>query len=269
MRRWLGLVAGLAVYSVAFAGVEAVVPPKEAEVALKKLEGVMKIQGWFKGPGNLVGVAARFNGQPMVFFTDPQGRYMLSGAAVDLTTGKNLIAEATAQYFAGEAEGANRSSALPSPTKIGMDKITLENFKGISQGKGVSGKKAYVIFDFACGHCMRLYQSLSKEKINGEIKWVPVTFSGNEATSQAALALGMGKIDSVANLSGKALIDAIVVNKEALGRGALSAENNTRLAQEQKITSTPYFIYERSGVLVGHEGYASLSGLAQALGVQQ
>ncbi len=268
MRKWLGLVAGLAMSSMTWAGVEAVTPPKDAEAAIKKLGPVMKVEGWFKGPGNLLGVAARFNGQPMVFFTDPQGRYMMSGTAIELATGKNLIADGTAQFFAAESGVVSQALALPNPSKIGIDKITLDDFKGISQGKAATGKKAYIIFDFACGHCMRLYQELSKEKISGEIKWIPVTFSGELATSKAALALGLGKIEAVAGLSGKALSDAMLANKEALGRGALAAESNTQLAQGQNIGSTPYFIYERSGVLVGHEGYASTSGLAKALGVQ-
>lgn len=264
-------IAGIAmtVSLTAFADtVETIKPAKEVVVAMKKLEPHLAVLGWFKGPGNLVGVAARFNGEPLVFFTDPQGKYMLSGTAVNLESGNNLIASATVRYFAPEVEKTGSGKPLPNPVKSEITTDTLSKLQGISQGDRTSGYKAYVIFDFGCKYCMKLYESLSKEKVAGEIVWIPVTMSGEASTTKAALALGLGKMDRVVDLSGRALVDAVILNKEALGRGALAAEANSNFVKQHNINSTPYIFFSKNGVLMEHDGYANTAGLASAMGVK-
>jgi len=248
--------------------VETVKPSKEVVAALKKLEPHMSVSGWFKGPGNLLGVAARFNGEPLVFFTDPQGKYMLSGTAVNLENGSNLIAAATVKYFAPDVEKAGSSQPLPNPVKSSITSDTLNKLQGLSQGDRTSGAKAYVIFDFGCKYCMKLYESLSKEKIAGEIVWIPVTMTGEASTTKAALALGLGKMERVVNLDGRALVDAVVLNKEALGRGALASEANSNFVKAHNINSTPYIFFSKNGVLMEHDGYANTAGMTSAMGVK-
>lgn len=268
MAKWLALLAGVTLSSVSLAGVDPATPPKEVAA---KFGLMMKIEGWFKGPGNLLGAAARLNNQPLVFFTDPEGRYMVSGVAIDTMTGKNITMEATAQFFGKEAAGDNKAaqgSVLPNPAKLNMPKEDLMQLKGITQGNPAAKAKAYIIFDFACSHCMNAYAALSKESLSGQIVWVPVSFSGEVATSKSALAAGLGKMDAVVGLSGKELRAFMLANKTALAKGALIVENNTSLAEKNEITSTPFFIYERNGTWYSHEGYASAQGLANALGVK-
>ncbi len=247
---------------------EAVKPTPELEKAMSRFNGALKVEAWFRGPGNLTGVAARFNGQPMVFFTDPEGRYMLTGAAVEMNSGKNLIAEATTKYFANFGIAAKALSPLPSPEKSSIDKAKLTRFTAIHQGSGKSGKVAYVIFDFGCEYCMSLYHAISKESLTGEIRWVPVALSGDVAATKAALAIGFGKMDAALALEGKQLKDVVLESKEALGRGALAVENNTVLSKDMNIGTTPYFIYEVKENLFVHSGYATADKILEALGVR-
>lgn len=268
MHKWIAsVIVGICVSASAYA-IEVAKPTKDVEQALKKLAPLMTVESYFIGPGNLIGVAARYNGQPLVFFTDPEGQYMVTGAAVELATGRNLIAEAAVRHFAASISTPNPSEpAFPSPKKSAVDAKTLGELHGISQGDGATGKKAYVMFDFGCEHCLRLYESLAKLKLSGEIVWVPITYSGEVATTKAALAVGTKKMDVMA-LSGRRLTDAVVLNKEALGRGAIWAEANTNFAKEINVTSTPHFFFFKNGVLMEHEGYANVAGVASALGVQ-
>lgn len=265
---WIAAVAMVMSLPAIAETVEAIKPGNEVVAAMKKLEPHMAITGWFKGPGNLVGVAARFNGEPLVFFTDPQGKYMLSGTAVNLENGSNLIAAATVKYFTPEVEKAGSGQPLPSPVKSAITSDTLNKLQGISQGDRTKGDKAYVIFDFGCKYCMKLYESVSKEKIAGEIVWIPVTMTGEASTTKAALALGLGKMDRVVALNGRALVDAVILNKEALGRGALAAEANSNFVKQHNINSTPYIFFSKNGVLMEHDGYANTAGLTSALGVK-
>jgi hypothetical protein len=265
---WIFASAVALILPAAAEAIETMTPPKETVSAMKKLEPHMSVEGWFKGPGNLVGVAARFKGQPMVFFTDPQGKYMVTGTAVDLQSGANMIAEATVKYFAPDIQKVAGSQPFPNPVKSAIGAEELARLQGISQGDKASGNKAYVIFDFGCKYCMKLYETVGKEKISGEIVWLPVTMSGEASTTKAALALGLGKMDTVAKLNGRALTDAVVLNKEALGRGALAAETNTNFVKQHNLGSTPYFFFSKNGVLMEHDGYANADGIIRALGVQ-
>lgn len=265
---WAAAIAMTVSLTASAENVETIKPAKEVVVAMSKLQPHLVVLGWFKGPGNLVGVAARFNGEPLVFFTDPQGQYMLSGTAVNLESGSNLIASATVKYFAPEVEKSGSGKPLPNPVKSGITADTLNKLQGLSQGDRTTGSKAYVIFDFGCKYCMKLYESLSKEKVAGEIVWIPVTMSGEASTTKAALALGLGKMDRVVDLSGRALVDAVILNKEALGRGALAAEANSNFVKQHNIHSTPYIFFSKNGVLMEHDGYANTAGLASAMGVK-
>lgn len=247
---------------------ETVTPSPSLERAMLKFGGALKVEGWFKGPGNLTGVAAKFNGQPMVFFTDPEGRYMLTGTAVDITNGKNLIAEATARYFANFGMKRGEAAALPVPKKTSIRPEELNGLASVRHGNARTGKVAYVLFDFECEHCMALYHAIAAQKPSGELRWIPVAFSGEAAASKAALALGAGRMDSVVSLEGKSLADSVKKNKAALGRGALLLEKNMQFLQSHNIGSTPRFFYEKSGTFVEHDGFASTDRILEELGVQ-
>ncbi len=247
--------------------VETISPAPELVQAMKKLGPTLQVQSWFKGPGNLTGVAARYNGQPMVFFTDPKAEFMLTGAAVQLASGRNLIADATLHFFSKPTDGGTSALALPNALKSSVSMQSLSTVGYIRQGLARSGRVAHIFFDFGCGHCIALYGAIAREKINGEIRWVPIALSGELATTKAALALGLGRIDSVISLDAKALTSKIASHKEEFGRGALIVERNSSIAQGLNIEATPHFIFERNGALFEQAGFGTAINLLAELGV--
>ena len=250
------------------APIEVVEPSSAAEASIRKLAPKITIEKWFKGPGNLLGVAARVGEEPLVFFTDPEGAYMISGAVINIHSGENMLAQATTQFFGSKAVASTTASPLPSPETSKLSLNDMKGLKWVSQGKAVSGNVAYIIIDFACGHCVNLYKAISQKPIKGEIRWVPVTLSGEVATTKAALALGTGDIGRYVSIASDDLIADVSSKKKALMTGALAAESNTKLIASINITSTPHFIYQSGTARLEHSGYASTSNILDALGVR-
>lgn len=247
---------------------EVITPPQETvNAVMKRAPGIGQVVAWFKGPADFYGVAARYLGKPVVFMTDATGRFLASGVFIDTETGKDLIGEATRQFFSSDFKKLGPAKALPD-AKPFEHVDALSSFQYISQGRKTTNAVAYVIFDFGCVHCRELHQQIGADEISGELRWVPVGYSGLTGATQAALAIGKSSIAGLWERDSENLRTEIQINKEVLGKGALAVESNTTTAQSVGASATPYFIFKRDGIWMAHAGVANMAGLMTELGLK-
>jgi len=257
----------LATASPAVRALEVVTPPPAAVAAvMKQAAGISEIVAWFRGPSNLYGLAGRFMGKPVVLVTDGRGSFLATGVFIDTNTDRDLIGEATRQFFAADVGPFAGAKALPDVKPLSSG-AALDAFAFIPQGRKATGAVAYVLFDFACGHCQDLYRQIGAADIAGELRWVPLKFSAAGA-SKAALALGKSSLDGIWAMDEKTLATAVQSERQAFITGALAAETNTTTANELGASATPFLIFKRDGAWVTHSGVANKAAVLAELGLK-
>ncbi|RMD70268.1 MAG: hypothetical protein D6819_04700, partial [Gammaproteobacteria bacterium] len=217
-------------------------PPPAVEQAIKRWEAVgVKVVRYFDGPGNLVGVALAFpNGKGMIVYVDPQGKTIVSGAAIDLETGENLTAKAARAYL---GEGRKPVSDI-SPSE-------LERLGYLEEGKGDA--ILYVFIDPACPHCRALVPRVKALAESGEatVRWVPLGLLGPESLTKAAYLLGKGDPgELVSIMDTQKNIQELLRDKEAMGRGGVKLERNMDFAESHGIRSVPTLLLDLGGRVV-------------------
>lgn len=262
--------AALGLVGIAHGEVKEITPPQKVLAAAQRNKGAITVKGYFQGPGNLIGVASLFAGKPMIFFYDPDGRWMVSGIAIDTATGKNLVAEASSHFFKG-GQNSLSETALPTPTKSSVTAGELADLAFFEEGAAKRKSKAYVFFDFDCVHCGNLYKALrgSVGSITGALRWVPISLSGRPGSeTRAALVLGGIPMDDVFAMKDADLQEAVTRHKAAFAKGALALERNMSFASGT-IKTTPTFFYERGAVMYEHHGFAGTGSLLKELGITE
>jgi len=156
----------------------------------------------FDAPAGLKGVALRARGKPMILYLDPAGENLFLGLILDAGGQGNHTSDALARYFPGEtvpAPAPATADPVAAPTHPGLAAAELRALTGIRQfpATGAAGRELFIVFDFACGHCQRLYAALAAPALAARLQaagvgvtWLPVDFSGERTAFKAAVALG-------------------------------------------------------------------------------
>lgn len=266
------------------AAFETITPPPTALRSISKMSALVKVEHWFQGPGNLIGAAARMNGEPFIFYLDPAGNTMISGVVLDINTQRNMTIDATEHFFAEEMsakktqaarqriDAADRAGvkALPNPEPLppGLSQ-DLEKLAYIATGDKNSQRKAYILFDFECRYCQTAFNQLSTQKLTGQIRWVPLATGGLASEAKAAYALATGDLKGGFTLTKEALQKKIAQLQNEFARSGAKLTANTDFSTQIGLKATPTFVYQHKGAWVMHRGFAALANLPNELGVGQ
>lgn len=284
-----------------------VVPTEKIKALGKVLEmtRVMKVREYFQGPGNLIGVAVDFTvtnsdenaPKGLLFFTDPDARYMITGAILDMQSRSNVLGELAMKYFPNDKTGFStemladmlkvpagivEKSAMAkgkSSRTLAEEEVTpavLAKLPYIHDGPVDAKKVVYGLIDMHCVHCRRAFaESEDIRKAlgpNGAIRWVPMSIGGNVSTMAAAYIVGsenpatalreyLGDDRALEKL--RAGLDRPDV-KKALAKGSIRGEIVLRLVSNLQIVSTPTFlVHNAKGKLRGVSGYGGPQAIAR------
>ena len=173
-------------------------------------------------------------GQGMIVFADATGRYLVSGAAIDSTSGNNIAEKAMQERF-----------PEPGPQEMYNE---AESTNWIPTGGDNSDQgPIYIVADTQCGYCHEVAKAIQEQGVQREIRWILVGFLGPKSTNQAA-----GLLESPQDQASDALM-AILTGKaagapeEVPAAGAQELQANMQWAQKWRISGTPM-------LLVPHEG---------------
>jgi hypothetical protein len=280
MLRKLLLIALLCANTLAYAaGNSEIIPITPSPAAKRIIDDYSarlhaKVRGWFKGPGELQGVAIMMAQKaPVVMFVDKDGKFLVSGIAMNLQNGKNLMIEATTYYFpqfaAQLAKGQAFSvNSLPNAVPLNISDEELAQLHYIETGRGTSPAIAYVFVDMECDHCISVMNALvQSHEVNGRIRWVPVASENAMSEGKSAYALTKKDLVAAMRASSKDLATEATKNQADFARMAANVVLNKEFANAHQFTARPYFVYRKNGAMVGHAGFAATNGLAKALGV--
>jgi thiol:disulfide interchange protein DsbG len=99
-----------------------------------------KVVKSFPAQGGLTGVVLEVpNGQKMIAYVTPDGRYLIAGAVIDLANGANLTAQAAAKEIGAEA--------FPNPEQNAQVMYALGRMQGITFGNPQSASYLAVVVD--------------------------------------------------------------------------------------------------------------------------
>jgi hypothetical protein len=232
---------------------------------------------YFKGPGNLIGVAGKTsNGNGMVIFIDPAGQYVTAGAVVDVVNKVELSRAAALKWLAGTKLGTSAvelESEMPSaapmeaPAWKGSAKAAmaeLEKLAWIETGKGDG--LIYAIVDPLCSHCKQAWKEVSawqKKNRTVRVRWVPVSLGTPESADLASAAIGSGTTQG---------LDSAIRNEAEAGtdktkeRGRLLLKKNQAFIANFKDFSTPTFLVIHQDKISAVVGFSSISSILRPLG---
>ncbi|RMD68839.1 MAG: hypothetical protein D6819_08395 [Gammaproteobacteria bacterium] len=226
-----GVVAARAGSAVSF-------PPSPVRQAMERWEALgMKVVRYFKGPGNLVGVALTFpNGKGMIVYVDPDGKTLVSGVALDLATGENLTARAARMYL-GEGQ-------KPVPA-ISAEELGRLGYLQEGSGEAI----LYAFIDPECPHCLALVPRLKALAKAGRavVRWVPVGLLGPSSLTKAAYLLGRKDPEDLLAVMETRDVRPLLKDKEAMGRGGVALEEVMTFAEDHGITEVPYLLLVTGG----------------------
>lgn len=267
-------IIGFTVQSV-FAAGENFAPPAKVTKIMERFAGKgFKVRKYFPGPIGLIGVvgevpenmAGKNENRQIVYFIDQSGRYLFSGALIDMQENRELSQVAAAGYQS-EHPDENRKTAK---------QITVSNLESLSfieQQKSLNGTSLYFFVDQACPHCRHELQTITQliknkklEKVG--VRWVPVSLGNPKSTTSASLVLGSGA-KAMAELQkywsmdkskipdiGKVIKEGGEVAKKKLTIGVNLIEKNLDVMEKFNITGVPLGFLVRNGqVKMVFKGY--------------
>lgn len=107
---------------------------------LRKTPGSGTLVKTFQGRGGLTGVVMKTpTGEPMIAYVTPNGRYIISGAVIDLATGENITAQDAVREIG--------ASAIPNPEQNQKTVYELGRMQGIMFGNARAQAYMAVVFD--------------------------------------------------------------------------------------------------------------------------
>jgi len=176
------------------------IPPAEVTKAMERFTGKgFKIKKYFPGPIGLVGVvgkvpekiAGKSKSRQIVYFIDPSGRYLFSGALIDMQNNIELSQAAAADYQTEHPKENTRKTVKE------ITASDLESLAFIEQQKPLKGDCFYFLVDQGCPHCRHELQTITeliKDRTmkNVGVRWVPVSLGNPRSTTSASLVLGSG-----------------------------------------------------------------------------
>lgn len=267
-------ISGFTTQSV-FAGGATFVPPAKVTKVMERFKKKgFEVKKYFPGPVGLVGIvgevpkkiAGKNGSRQIVYFIDQSGRYLFSGALIDMQENKELSQLAAAEYL-GEHPDKKRKTAKE------ITAADLESLSFIEQQKSQNGSFLYFFVDQGCPHCRHEFQTVSKLVKEGKLKkigvrWVPVSLGNPKSTTSASLVLGSGagamaemqkywstdksKIPDI----GKVLKGGGDVAKKKLTLGVNLIEKNLDVMEKFNITGVPLGFFVRNGqVKMVFKGY--------------
>jgi len=155
-------------------------PPELPPAAYAFLGETAKVKTVWWVNEHLVGIVLETSpGAGMTVFMDASGEYLLSGAAVDLSSGENIAELRTRTHF-----------PAPGPTDMYRDAAETH---WVATGTPGQGEPIYVVVDTQCPYCHEAAKAIAAHGITREIRWIPVGFLGPKSTAQAAGILSLNE----------------------------------------------------------------------------
>ncbi len=173
------------------------------------------------------------DGEKGVFYTDSQGKYLVAGNIIELSTRKNLTGEKLAHL---------NKKVLPKETLSELEKV-------VAFTVGKSPNYVYFITDPDCPYCKKaeaiLEELIKAGKLSVKIILFPLEPIHPEAKAKA--------ISILCDNKGFEGLKAGYLSNNQCEKGKNLVENSTRLMQKIGIRGTPTFIFPdgevKSGVL--------------------
>ncbi|GAA5132720.1 hypothetical protein GCM10025767_06690 [Thalassotalea piscium] len=174
---------GLLILSTSASAVDFFSPDEEFKSKVESLvaSNASKIE-YFKADHELVGIGViTKNYRKMVFYTNQNADYIVSGVLIDTNTVENL----TAKY----------SEDL----KIDLSGIKdqIGQLHAIEQGNANSEEdEIYAVIDVNCGYCHRLWEEIqsiyaANPDASVKVNWIPVGFLGKDSLNKAESIAGI------------------------------------------------------------------------------
>jgi len=267
-------IIGFTVQSVFAAGETFAPPAKVTKVMERFKKKGFEVRKYFPGPIGLIGVvgevpksiAGKNKSRQIVYFIDQSGRYLFSGALIDMQKNKELSQMAAAEY---QSEHSDKN-------KKTVKQITATDLKSLSfieQQKSQNDTFLYFFVDQGCPHCRHELQTITKLTKEGKlgkvgVRWVPVSLGNPKSTTSASLILGSGA-DAITELQkywsmdkskipdvGKVIKEGGEVAKKKLTIGVNLIEKNLDAMEKFNITGVPLGFFVRNGqVKMVFKGY--------------
>ena len=176
-----------------------------------------------KDIAGLCEVVVKVGAQPIVFYMDKEGKYLLAGNLISIGDKKNLTRERQQEFM-----------------KVSQD-ILKELEKHVNLKFGEGQKYIYKITDPDCPFCKRSQPIIEEwaKKNNVEVRYIlfPLPIHPEAFPKSVAMICGKGKVEE---LYGDLSKDFISQNQCEEGKKAI--EENLKLAEKLGIGGTPTFI---------------------------
>jgi protein-disulfide isomerase len=193
--------------------------------------------GYFKAEHDLIGIAlvgAKY--RKMVFYTNNNADFIISGAFIDTTSGANL----TEKYVSNIDIDVS-------------DLVTeLESAHGSVQGDKNGENIIYAVIDVNCGYCHKSWDSFQQLFDSGvkntQVKWIPVGFLGSDSVNKAQFILGKPETEQFGVISDLMSKVNVPVNKLVMDLGSDKVSFNETLMKKRDYRGVPLIVSKVNGV---------------------
>lgn len=259
MKKMFFAAALAAMMSSAFAATDNV--PKILDLPVK--QGGMKIVNKFQAVNNMQGWVLQRGGQSSIFYTTPDGKYMIAGAIFD-ETGKNLTQDYTERFV-----------PKPDYTKLYPQLEKAAYFPEGASGKAVKGT-IYAFMDPNCIFCHLAWKAFQPyEKAGLQVRWIPVGFLKQDSLGKAAALLesadpGAALAKHEVEFEPQTETGGITPVEHVSDATAKKIADNAALMAAFGLSGTPGIIYkDKAGKVTVLPGMPRLSQLPDMTGIPE
>lgn len=210
-------------------------PIFKSKVEKLVLQNAEKIQ-YFKAKYGFVGVGIITKSfKKMVFYTNTNADYLLSGILIDTQSMQNLSSN-----YASEFE-----------LDLGSLPDDVTKLTGIVQGDG--NDEIYAIIDVNCGYCHKTWVQIqaifdNNPKADLKVHWIPVGFLGQDSISKAQLLVGVKDNKKALQLLKKGMAKKpLVISQDDRLLGKNNLQENEAFMRKNKFGGVPLVIAKTEG----------------------
>lgn len=211
----------------ASAGVEEQIKNK-----IVKFIGEKQNVNFFNSVSGMIGVGLTTKtGKKRVFYATPDGEYLIAGALVETSTGKNISMDEIAKH----APKADFGDLVD----------TIKESKYLITGNPQSEDEIYVFIDPNCGYCHKAYAMIEKDpKVtkNHKIHWIPVGVLGPSSTNKAQALLGTPAEEQYRSMDAMMTKMPYQAQMEEMENGASALKGNMQIFSGNGFNGVPVVI---------------------------